>query len=66
MIAGTSASWYCIPRRCRISSAKNAEPIGAPNSTANAAAIPAIVRHRVSIAFERRHARASSRVCRTS
>ena len=43
MIAGTSASWYCIPRRCRISSAKNAEPIGAPNSTANAAAIPAIV-----------------------
>ena len=37
-----------MPRRCRISSAKNAEPSGAPNNTVNAAAIPAIVRQRAS------------------
>ncbi len=32
-----------MPSRCRISSANNADPTGAPNSSANAAAMPAIV-----------------------
>ena len=39
---------YCMPRRCRISSENIAEPSGAPNSTVNAAAIPAIVTQRAS------------------
>ena len=39
---------YCMPRRWRISSANNAEPSGAPNSTVNAAAMPAIVTQRAS------------------
>ena len=54
MMAGTSASLYWSPRRWRISSANSAEPTGAPNRTANAAAMPAIVTQRVSASVNRR------------
>ena len=45
---------YCMPRRWRISSAKIADPSGAPNSTVNAAAIPAMVTPRASSTESRR------------